>query len=229
MAAGSMSLIRLWLRCLLVVVLLHIVEGARFAVTGPVLTLTLKDENTADSFFSRQEPSAKWGMDLSALRPNLMWSVSSLSPPLPNWLPSWKSLKAHVGYRFEKDARRLPAYLEGDLTFSNAIGDLQIQPTYDFKSQSSQLLVQAGRGSSFALARLTTRGRRYLDFVKASYHAHLPFSSVGSVRLTPSFDFAKGEPACVLEGTTGSGRTKAILTLDNQDPKLAVVHALDEQ
>lgn len=225
--AYSLSPVRFsWVVCLVLFVGLTTVDGARFAVTGPVLTLTLKDETTADS---RHEPAAKWGVDLSALRPNLLWSVSSLSPPLPNWLPSWKSLKAHVGYRFEKDARHMPAYVESDLMFSNSYGDLQILPSFDFKTQSSQLLVQAGRGSSFALARFTSRGKRYLDFVKASYHAHLPFSSVGSIRVTPSFDFAKGEPACVLEGTTGSGRTKAILTLDYQDPKLAVVHALDEQ
>lgn len=70
-----------------------------------------------------------------------------------------------------------------------------------------------------------------LEFLRASYNLAFPAgSSISNLRITPSMDFVKEEPSCVLEGTTGgSGRTKAILKLNYNNPTLAVVHALDER
>lgn len=57
----------------------------------------------------------------------------------------------------------------------------------------------------------------------------LPFTTVGSFSVTPSYDFAKGEPACNIIGKSSSGRTAAVLDLNWDHPTLSVVHALDER
>jgi hypothetical protein len=79
------------------------------------------------------------------------------------------------------------------------------------------------------MARLSSSGKQMVEFVKASLLVELPFQSLSSIKLTPSFDFFRNDTTCVMEGVTGSGRTKAILNLQWQNPTLTVVHALDER
>jgi hypothetical protein len=198
-------------------------HGARFVVTGPVLTVTLKDPDAGQS----AEIGSKW-LNLGNLRPNLLWSLQSQSKPLPDWLPSLQSLKANIGYRYE-DLKRMPSFVDTQVEFSNSHGELQLQPTFEFRSKRTNLLVQASRGSSYLLAKFASKGERWLEFVRGNYQVDLPYASVGGIRITPTFDFRRNEPSCMLEGVTQSKRTKAVLNLEYNNPTLTVVHALDER
>ncbi|CAB9513266.1 expressed unknown protein [Seminavis robusta] len=241
-----------------------VVEAAKFSVNGPVVTLTLKDpQDTTTEASSTDEFStttavktpSTW-IDVGSLHPNLYWTLQSNAPPLPNWLPFWKSLRANVGYKYE-DLKRLPSFVEADLKFRSERlnAELQVQPSYEIKAKRTNLLVQASRGTSFLLARFsvhqkmkklrdddiewevsestttpssTSHHSPSLEFLRASYNMQFPASaSISNLRITPSLDVTKMEPSCVLEGVTG--RSKAILKLNYQNPTLAVVHAIDER
>mmetsp|Transcript_19435 Transcript_19435/g.27472 ORF Transcript_19435/g.27472 Transcript_19435/m.27472 type:complete len:316 (-) Transcript_19435:152-1099(-) len=197
-------------------------RSRKFSVTGPVLTVTLKDP------MGETENPGKWGIDISSLRPNLLWSAQSTAPPLPNWFPALKTWRATMGYRYD-DLRKAPSFLEADLAFSNDLGELHLQPTYEVRQRKASVVCQVSRGASYALARFTSRGKKVLEFLRCSYKTDLPFSSLGAVRVTPSFDFTQNVPNLLVEGLTGSGRTKAVLNLQITDPTLTVVHALDER
>lgn len=197
-------------------------EATKFSVTGPILTVTLKEPEQTDP-----NESGKW-LDLGSLRPNILWSVSSNDPPLPNCLPSFRSCRATVGYRYD-DCKTAPSFLEGEASFTNEIGELQLQPTYEVRQKKTSMVIQATKGNSYVVARFTTKGRRFLEFLRGSYAATLPFASISGVRVTPSFDFVTSNPTLTVEGVTGSARTKAILNLQYQEPTLTVVHALDER
>ena len=58
---------------------------------------------------------------------------------------------------------------------------------------------------------------------------NLPFATVGSISITPSYDFEKGEPTCNIVGKSSLGRTAAVLDLNWDNPTLSVVHALDQR
>lgn len=206
------------------VILCSAAEAAKFSVTGPILTVTLKEPEPSAGDLAE---SSKW-LNLGSLRPNVLWSISSNDPPLPNWLPALKSCRTTVGYRYD-DQKTLPSYIEADATFANDVGELQVQPTYEVGSKKTSIVVQASNGNSFVVARLATRGKRVLEFIRGSYSSSLPFASISGVRVTSSFDFIRSSPTLTVEGVTGSARTKAILNLQYQEPTLTVVHALDER
>lgn len=197
-----------------------VAEAAKFSVNGPILTVTLKEPEQTDL-----NESPKW-LDLGSLRPNALWSISSNDPPLPNWLPALKSVRGTIAYRYE-DKKTAPSFFEGDVRFSNDVGELQLQPTYEVGPKKISMVVQATKGNSYVVARFTTKGQRILEFLRGSYAATLPFASMSGVRVTPSFDFVRSNPTLTVEGVTGSARTKAILNLQYQEPTLTVVHALD--
>lgn len=198
---------------------------ARFAVSGPVLTVTLKDPDIAP------ESAAKW-LDLSALRPNAVWSLQSLAPPLPNWIPSLKSLRANVSYNHQ-DLGFTPSNVDADLRFSKEdLGDLEIQPSYHLKQRKASCLIQAFRGNSVSMtARLAFGRKRLVEAVRGSLLFDLPFStSLSALKVTTAFDFTRNTPSVLLEGITGSGRTKAILDLQyGIESTLTVVHALNDR
>jgi hypothetical protein len=247
-----------------------VVNAAKFSVSGPVVTITLKDpeaskpasSSVAEAFSGLSTSTAKpskW-LDIGSLHPNLYWTLQSNDPPLSNWLPFWKSLRMNVGYKYN-ELKRLPSFVEADLKFgSERLNvELQVQPSYEIKAKRTNLVLQASRGASYILARFSVSGAKTtarnddieweasennpsqpntqrkrlnaLEFVRASYNIQFPASaSVSTLRITPTLDVSKMEPSCVLEGVTGgSGRSKAILKLNYQNPTLAVVHAIDER
>jgi hypothetical protein len=214
---------------------LSVVDGARFAVNGPVLTITLKDPlqgssagTSASSSQGDLSASTRW-LDVSELRPHLVWGIQSQQPPLPNWMPSLTGLGATVGYQYT-DLKTLPSWVEGTAKFSRPSGELQLEPSYEVRSGRTNLLVRVSRGASYALARLGSQQKNVLESVRASVLFNLPYASVSSIRLTPSIDFAKQDMACVMEAVTGgSARTKAVLNLQYLNPTLAVVHSLDDR
>jgi hypothetical protein len=162
--------------------------------------------------------------------PNLMWSVQSQGKPLPNWVPSWHSLRTTVGYEYDS-MKRMPSFVEADLKFSARGVDLEMQPSHEFATQQSTLLVQVSRGTRmYLMGKLATHRERWLQLLRACYqNDNLPYEAVGAVRITPTFDLANGQASCLLEAMTGSQRTKAILNLEYDNPTLTVVHSLDER
>jgi hypothetical protein len=246
-----------------------VANAAKFSVSGPVVTITLKDPEASkpaassvteafSELSTSTTKSSKW-LDIGSLHPNLYWTLQSSDPPLPNWLPIWKSLRANVGYKYN-ELKRLPSFVEADLKFgSERLNvELQVQPSYEIKAKRTNLVLQVSRGASYILARFSiskakktvrdediewdvsennlaqpNRSKRLsaVDFVRASYSINFPASaSVSTLRITPTLDVTKMEPSCVLEGVTGgSGRSRAILKLNYQNPTLTVVHAIDDR
>lgn len=231
-----------------------------FSVSGPILTVTLKDplqaselktagvvkslsshpnEVGAQRLQQRSSPGSWAGAaggklsSISSLSPTLLWSVRSNVPPLPNWFPFLKECSGTVGYRYD-DIKNRPSFFEGDARLENGLGELRVNPTYEVKARKASVVLRVGSkmnggGGAYALARLTTKGKRLLEFVRGSYRMNLPFTTVNSLTLTPSFDFSRSSPSCVMTANTGSGRTAAVLDLNLDDPTLSVVHALDER
>ena len=70
---------------------------------------------------------------------------------------------------------------------------------------------------------------QYLEYIRGSYKMNLPFTAVGSIANTPSYDFEKEEPTCNIIGKSSSGRTAAVIDLNWENPTLSFVHALDER
>ncbi|KAG7344569.1 hypothetical protein IV203_022577 [Nitzschia inconspicua] len=226
------------------------VAAARFVSNGPILTVTIKDSAeegssktgaiTAASFLSSStdddtsDGNNPW-FNLSNFRPNLVWSLKSQGKPLPNWFPNWQSLRTTVGYQYEPTAsshQRLPSFVEADLKFSSErLGvELEVQPSYEFKTQQSGVSVRASRGAAaYLMGKFASQGERWLQLVRGCYQTELPYGSVGAVRITPTFDLAQGQASCLLEAMTASQRTKAILNLEYDNPTLTVVHSLDDR
>jgi len=212
-------------------------SASRFVSNGPFLTITLKDSDPAstnNALVSSPNDGAEitkpW-FNLENIRPNVLWSVQSQGKPLPNWIPSWHFLRTTVGYQYES-MKRLPSFVEADLKFSSeSIGiDLEIQPSYEFDSKRSVLLVQASRGVAHLMGKFATKKDRWLQLVRGCYQLNLPSNpTLGAVRITPTLDLARGQASCLLEATTGSERTKAVLNLEYDNPTLTVVHSLDDR
>jgi hypothetical protein len=120
---GINKMERLRRPCLFLVVLLTLDSAdavRRFAVNGPTLTITVKDpldflaaptssdtnnEESAVSVGSSSSSSSSspvpW-LDLKDLRPTIAWGIQSLGLPLPNWLPSLKSIQATTEYNYNR-------------------------------------------------------------------------------------------------------------------------------
>lgn len=228
-----------------------LVDAARFAVTGPVLTITLKDPATSSrsgsSSSSRSfndESSPSWGLNLKELQPTLNWSVQSKSKPLPNWLPSLQSIRSSLGYNYQESHKYIPSNLESEAVFASSRSffkgiSLKVQPSYEFRSKRGVLQLQATKGaSSYALAQFTTttsttttgkKRRRWLTtLLKGCLQIDLPYASVGGISITPSYDWTRNKPSCTLEAMTGSQRTKAIVQLEYENPTLSIAHTLAE-
>jgi hypothetical protein len=116
------------------------------------------------------------------------------------------------------------------------------QPTDDTVSTSSTSSTSAPTstaptstrtygGGFYGLVRFVrNKGRQMiLQHASGQYRFHLPFQTIGSVSITPSYDFLQQKPTCSIVGKSGSGRTATLLDLNWDRPTLSVVHALDEK
>lgn len=245
-----------WIRILTLWSLFKCSYG-RFAVNGPVLTLTFKDPNqnpstpttaadvvdlleqssSSSSTAIPPAPAVPW-LDLNTLRPNVVWEITSLAPPLPYWVPKLKQLKARVGYQYSPDIplsvrTTRPSWIEGTAKFATNLGELIVQPSYEFQPQSTTILLEASRGASWALARLGLANRNQIvphwEALRASFVVNLPYVSLSQLRFTPSMEVGK-DLACQIEAVTGGyGRTRAVLNLEWQTPTLSVIHQLDNR
>lgn len=201
----------------------------RFSVNGPVVTLTLKNPESESP--SSEDPRP-WPIDWASLRPNILWEVSSLQPPLPYWVPVLKQLRGRIGYQYT-DLKRLPSWLEGTAKFASNLGECIVQPSYELRSKRTTILLEASRGTTWILAKLGLAKDQVLptlETVRSSFVVHLPSPTVSSVRITPSVDVVGKDLACQIEAVTGGfGRTRAILNLEYQNPTLSVIHALSNR
>lgn len=203
--------------------------SARFQMSGPTLTLTLRDPmgvSSSSSTNNLEEPPNKW-QNLSNLKPNLQWSLTS-NKPLPNWLPTLQSFRATAFYDYTQ-RKNFPNHLEAAASFFKKGINLQVQPSISLSKQKKQAttwLVQIQKGTTNVFCKLANRG---VELVRGSYQCDLPYASVGGVRVTPQLDLKRGEPSCLIEATTGSQRTKTVLNLEYNNPTLSIVHALDER
>ena len=228
------------------------IGASNFVVNGPLVTVTIKDgggittgsQNAAQNNHDngRRSDTAsgddgptrpkKW-LDLNGLRPQAVLSVQTKSPPLPNWLPSLKSLRSNVVY--DPASRRfLPSRVDTTMKFSDPLfGDLHVQPSFQPGQRGPGLVVQATRGNRASiLAKLSLGGRRLVEYVQTSCLLRSPqalSSSVGAIKVETSYDFVRSHPKCSVETMTASGRTKAVLDVESNNPKLSVVHALDSR
>lgn len=165
-------------------------------------------------------------MDLDSIQPDIRWSIQSETPPLPKVLPSLQAVKASLVYKY-KTLKRFPSIIEGAAKFSRAAfsADLLLQPTYEVPTGKLNVLVQLSKGTSFVLARFTNT-ESVLDAIQGSFLFNLR-KLKSSVRVTPAFDQVTKDMTCVVEADTG--RTKALLNLEYNNPTLAVVHQLDDR
>jgi hypothetical protein len=193
-------------------------QASRFRSNGPVVTVTLKD---ADGGVH------KW-MDLKALRPNLHWSFSS-ERPFPRWLPGLESLQGTLGYHYDQlvTVKHLttPTLLEANAKFTTPQG-INVDMVPSFQPGRSGFLVQLSKGPGSIMAQFQ---KTSLALIRGCYQFDLDLPQLSAVRLTPSWNCVKREPACLMEATTGSQRTKTVLNLQYQNPTLTVVHALDDR
>ena len=211
-------------------------SAGRLVSKGPVLTVTIKDpENQSYAPYADDSDDTEilqnpW-FNLGNLSPNIMWSLQTEGKPLPNWVPNWHSFRTTIGYQYEL-LKRKPTFIEADFRFSSKRTgvDLQLQPMHEFGSQQSTLSIQASRGAAaYLMAKFATKKDRLLQMIKGCYQASLPYASLGDMRVTPSVDLTRGQASCLLEATTGSQRTKAVVNLEYNNPTLKVIHSLNER
>jgi hypothetical protein len=97
-------------------------------------------------------------------------------------------------------------------------------------SSSSSNYSTSGKGFHGLIQFVRHKGRHMLlQHASGQYRFHLPFQTIGSVSITPSYDFQQQKPTCSIVGKSGSGRTATLLDLNWDRPTLSVVHALDEK
>lgn len=127
--------------------------------------------------------------------------------------------------------------------YSKRLGlDFDIGTSHNVKREATALTLRVGAmedplrdgttrgGGNFGIGRfIFSRGKNYLQSVKAQYNLNLPFQGIGvdSLSIIPSYNFETFLHACTMVGYSGSGRTAAILNLNWDNPTLSVKRALD--
>mmetsp|Transcript_18269 Transcript_18269/g.21126 ORF Transcript_18269/g.21126 Transcript_18269/m.21126 type:complete len:406 (-) Transcript_18269:157-1374(-) len=181
-------------------------------------------------------------LNLNSLAPTLFCSILSTTKPLPNYIPSLQSTSISAGYKYD-DVRNAPSFVEGEVNFRKTIGagvviEADINPSYQVKGEKAAIVFRVGADSGsidggygcFGLVRFAmTKGKRYLEHIRGSYRMNLPFTAVGSISITPSYDIGMEVPTCNIIGKSASGRTAAVLDLNLSNPTLSFVHALDQR
>lgn len=191
--------------------------------------------------FSNSPPSAIANiLNLDSLAPILLYSIRTINTPLPNYMPSLKSASVTAAYNYHELKNR-PSTVESDVSFhSNRLKmDFDLSSTYDVRNNNQAIVIRVSKGDydgdssttngAFGLIRLVTKAKKLVNHACAQYRFGLPFQTVGSISITPSYDFQQNKAACSIVGKSGSGRTAAILDLNWDRPSLSVVHALDER
>ena len=184
---------------------------------------------------------------LSSLSPTILYAIRSINP-LPNYFPALQSTSLTASYNY-RDMKDKPNFIEGDMRlYSRKLGlDVDVGTSYNVQQNSAALAVRIGAmedtstatstgtgtgsrgGGCFGMARFVlTQGKQYLQHVRAQYSINLPFAGVGSLAITPMYEFDSNTGGCTVVGYSQSGRTAAVLDLNLDRPTLSVKHALDQ-
>lgn len=187
-------------------------------------------------------------LSLSGLSPTLTYRIESASSPvLPGLLGSFlKSCAGCVGYDYATSKSR-PAFWRTEWSVGGRDDDdgggggiggvlkalsLDVTTNYEWKERGWGVGMKLGKGrgaASFLLAKLSSKTKKSLDSIEASYKMMVPLSTISSVTIRPQFDFTTCYPSCLISGETATRRTTAVLDLNVDDPRLQVIHRLDER
>lgn len=197
--------------------------------------------------------------DFLSVRPKAELSIRTLQPPLPKCIPYLKQIKAHVIYEFYKrkyvpSVVETTAHFGTAIGDFYVKPKIEFLPSFKARSSSKpstrpgsstiDLEILFSRGSSFISAYFSGKsfgraaGARangklpYLKILTGSFFSKLPYSTLQTIQLTPRLDLSASYPefSCLIEAVTGvTGRTKAVLNLEYENPTLAIVHQIDER
>jgi hypothetical protein len=197
-------------------------------------------------------------LNLDSLAPTILCSLRTIQTPLPNYLPALKAASLTAAYNYH-ELKTKPSVIETDISFySKTLQlDLDVASTYNPRDQHQDMVIRLGRGNyqdaidnsaststgtSSTSASVSSKGfyglvrfvrnkgrQMLLQHASGQYRFNLPFQTIGSVSITPSYDFYQQKPACSIVGKSGSGRTATLLDLNWDRPTLSVIHALDEK
>ena len=215
-----------------------------------LLRHNLNTRKNASSIHSSSSAFLANILNLDSLAPTILCSLRTIQTPLPNYLPSLKAASLTAAYNYN-ELKTKPSAIETDISFySNTLElELDIASTYNLRQKQQDLIVRLGRDSApehmdatstnsrtsgkgfYGLIQFVRHKGRHMLLQHASgqYRFHLPFQTIGSVSITPSYDFQQQKPTCSIVGKSGSGRTATLLDLNWDRPTLSVVHALDEK
>jgi hypothetical protein len=141
------------------------------------------------------------------------------------------------------DLQIQPSYEFSDET---TVGGIHTGPTGGGRAECS-ILASTGT-TAYLMAKFSTKRDRWLQLIRGCYQINfrninsnkkdnalilspssLPPPTLSAVRITPTIDLNLGQASCLIEATTGSERTKAVLNLEYDNPTLTVVHSLDHR
>ena len=205
-------------RTLLFVLVIPVALAGRFASSGPVLTITLKesvppppkgDDRKTHETGAPESPQPWHPFDVSSLRPSLVYSIGSRQPPLPHWLPALQSLRFGLGSSYSpQETPQHPSWIESTAKFD--IRDLgaqfQIQPSHELHSGRTNLLLQASRGAHYVFAKIS---RVYDDDDATSTSTVSSSSSPMNNNARHSASTSK-EPTTPTTTTTATTRLEAV-------------------
>ena len=138
-----------------------------------------------------------------------------------------------------------PSWIETTAKFDFPdLCQLQVQPSHELSSSTTNVLLQLSRGAHYAWAKVLHHHNDHhtlrLGTAQASALVRLPLASLAAVRISPTWNsnnnnnnnnnsnvvaphHRRGEITCDVEAVTGGpGRTRAVLHLEYEHPTLAV-------
>lgn len=203
------------------------VDSSRFAINGPVVTLTLKDPESPSGKLHRRSggfPRSPW-LDIGTLNPSIVTSIQSQEPPLPDILPNLSQVRGTVGYQWsdQSDVRLQPNWIQGeaDVQISDGV-KLTVQPTAQLRPKEINWLLRLQVKAHDVVAQIA---RNKLRTLSGTFRMALPYDQVSAISIAPKIQ--DNVPSCQIEAI--SGRTKAVASLNVQDPTLQLVHQLDSR
>ena len=206
-----------------------------FETSGPVLSINLKGPLKASESLLSSSPSStpdeKGAVaTLSWLNPAILWTVRSTRPPLPEMIPSLRSVSGAVGYRFD-DIRDMPSYIDSEAYFLTRAGPLNIYPNYEVKSGRTNvdITLTDKRNRWYGSAKLSSKAKRVVESLRCSFVTPYSISAMASLTVEPSYNLDRNEPSVRFIANSASGLTQAVLCWDLKDPTLKLVHAMDKR
>ena len=170
---------------------------------------------------------------------------------LPRRLPKLSRLPSDEEYdslRSNRDGGGIEEFPEIDDDDQGQVLNLSFSPTYNLnkKTASGELKLfgsDASRWNGVARFRIPyifrddrvdsnvqRKKENILSFLSATCKIFLPFTALSSLTVTPTYNIASSIYPFSLQMTGESGsKTSAVLSLNVEDPRLSLIHQLDER